>query len=220
MPATCSTRVAYSDVGTAHVDYRDSLGNNDPTLIQGNYWEQGDPDGDNKGVITQGNHLLANPSAAPSRIVDNAGVEPAYRWVLYRPVGGVRRPRGAVPGGDVRRGRQAVRHLEPDERVQQVAGHGYMVTRDGRHAPFRTTIDASAYRRTAYAAVGGLTDGTAYTVTVTATNWFGASQPSLAAAPVTPGPLAGKLAPAPTGARACPTADAVSLHWTPPTDHR
>lgn len=54
-------------------------------------------------------------------------------------------------------------------------------------------------------------------MTVAAANRFGVGAPSLPAAPVTPGPLAGKLAPAPTGARALPSGGAVSLHWTPPT---
>ncbi|MFC5121831.1 hypothetical protein ACFPN7_48585 [Amycolatopsis halotolerans] len=67
---------AYANVASTHVDYRDSLGNNDPTVISGNYWEQGDPDGNKKGVITSGNHLLNNPAAAPRSIVDNAGIEP------------------------------------------------------------------------------------------------------------------------------------------------
>src|SRR5207302_5349400 len=79
---------AYFNVGTAHVDYRDTLGNNDPTLIAENYWEQGDSDGTNKGVVTSGNHILADPSAAPADIVAGAGLEPAYRGLLHRPVGG------------------------------------------------------------------------------------------------------------------------------------
>ncbi len=158
---------AYFNVGTAHVDYRDSLGNNDPTLIQNNYWEQGDKDGNNKGVVSQGNHLLSDPSAAPASIVDDAGLEPAYRWVLFRPVGG----RGA-----------------PEAFVHQ-----------------------------GYVELDGLVNGIAYTVTVAARNRFGTGTPSLPAAPVTPGPLPGKVSTAPTGAKALPGTDAVSLHWTPPS---
>ena len=40
--------------------------NNDPTLIEGNYWQTGDPNSNNLGLVTQGNHLLSDPSAAPA----------------------------------------------------------------------------------------------------------------------------------------------------------
>ncbi|HEY4571144.1 MAG TPA: right-handed parallel beta-helix repeat-containing protein, partial [Kribbella sp.] len=35
---------SYANVASRHTDYRDALGNNDPTLITDNWWEQGDPD--------------------------------------------------------------------------------------------------------------------------------------------------------------------------------
>jgi hypothetical protein len=208
---------AYFNVGTAHVDYRDSLGNNDPTLITGNYWEQADPDGNNKGALTQGNHLLDDPVAAPKSIVANAGLQPPYRWLLSRQVGGLSTP-------------------EPPSRIATFAADGklyatwnpafafngspltdYVVTVSDGTQSRHTTISGDQFQKIGYAEVDGLTNGTAYTVTVAGRNRFGGGEPSLPAAPVTPGPLAGKLPAAPTGPSARPDTDAVSLHWTPPT---
>jgi hypothetical protein len=78
------------------------------------------------------------------------------------------------------------------------------------------SIPAAQFDKQGYAEVDGLANGTSYVVTVRAHNCFGASTPSLPAAPVTPGPLAGVKSDAPTGAKALPSASAVSLHWTPP----
>lgn len=208
---------AYFDVGTSHVDYRDSLGNNDPTLIEGNYWQQGDADNNNKGAITQGNHLLAQPSDAPADIVTNAGLQPAYRSLLGRSL--------FMPAAP-----------EPPSRVATFAADGklyatwnpsfadnggpitgYVVTAtDGAHAT-TVTIGAADFQRLAYVVVPGLTNGGHYTVTVASRNAIGTGEPSLPSAAVTPGPLAGVLAGAPTGLKALPSTDAVSLHWTPPT---
>jgi hypothetical protein len=209
--------VAYYDVGTAHVDYRDNLGNNDPTLIEGNYWEQGDKDGNNKGVITQGNHILANPASAPSDIVANAGIEPAYRWVLSRQATGDGAPFGPERISTFAGDGSVYATWSPTDVSNGAPVTAYVVTAsDGTHR-FSTIIDADTFWRTGYAEVTGLTNGTAYTVAVTARNRFGTSEPFLPAAPVTPGPLAGNLAPAPTGAKAIPTTNAATLKWTPPT---
>ncbi len=61
----------------------------------------------------------------------------------------------------------------------------------------------------------GLTNGTAYTFTVTATNAVGISQASAPSAPVTPGPT---VAGSPTITTATAGDASVALAWTPPTD--
>ena len=209
--------VAYFDVGTAHVDYQNTLGNNDPTLIEGNYWEQGDPDGDNKGAVTQGNHLLADPSAAPRSIVANAGLQPPYRRLLdrplFRPVAPEPPSRVATFAADGR----LYATWNPSVAANGSPITGYVVTAtDGTHR-FTTGISAADFQRLAYVMVPGLTNGTAYTVTVAARNAVGTGEPSLPAAAVTPAVLKGVLAGAPTGLKALPSADAASLRWTPPT---
>jgi hypothetical protein len=209
--------VAYFDVGTAHVDYRDALRNNDPTMITGNYWEQGDADGNNKGVITQDNHMLANPASAPRDIVANAGVEPAYRWVLYRRAGGAGTPVGPERIATFAADGKLYATWSPTNVSNGAPVTAYVVTAtDGTHT-FSKVIDAATFQHVGYAVVDGLTNGTAYTVTVTARNRFGTSEPFLPAAPVTPAPLAGNPAPVPTGAKAIPTTNAATLKWTPPT---
>jgi hypothetical protein len=208
---------AYANVASTHVDYRDGLGNNDPTLIQGNYWEQGDRDGNNKGVVTTGNHLLTSPSAAPSAIVAAAGVEPGYRWVLHRPVDG-----RSAPEAPSRVGTFAVAGKLYATWNPTVAENGsplteYVLTATGGGHQVTATIPAAQFQRTGYAEVPGLTDGTAYTVTVAARSALGTGLSSLPSAAVTVGSPGTRTADAPTGAKALPTADAVSLHWTPPT---
>jgi hypothetical protein len=200
---------AYANVASRHTDYRDDLGNNDPTLIKGNYWEQADPDGDDKGLVTLGNHILSDPSEAPAGLVAAAGLQPAYRGIL-----GMRVPTG----------------IEAPSRVATFAADGkvyvawnpasdgaspasYTATASGGRT---TTIAAADFRRTGYAVIDGLSNGTPVTVTVTARSASGVSVPSLPSAAVTPGPGAGRLAAAPTGLKARAAAAAVSLQWTPP----
>jgi hypothetical protein len=201
---------SYANVASRHTDYRDALGNNDPTLIAGNWWEQGDPDSDNKGLVTKGNHLLSSPAAAPADVVAAAGLEPAYRHLLDRRIGG-----RSVPDAPSR-----VATFAADGAVYvawnpSYAGDptGYLVTaNDGT----RVTVPAADFQRLGYAVLTGLTNGTPYTVTVRAVNGTGASVPTLPSAPVTPAPLAGTVADKPTGLKARAAAGAVGLQWTPP----
>jgi hypothetical protein len=200
---------SYSNVASRHTDYRDDLGNNDPTMITGNYWQQGDPDSDNKGLVTKGNHLLTDPSAAPAGIVAAAGLEPAYRGILSR----------HVPTGTQAPTRLAT--FATDGKVyvawnpasDGTAPTSYTATTSDGHSG---TISSADFHRTGYVVVGGLTDGKPVTVTVTARGAAGVSAPSLPSAAVTPGPGAGNLAAAPTSLKARAASDAVSLQWTPP----
>jgi hypothetical protein len=203
---------AYASVGSTHVDYRDALKNNDPTLIQGNYWEQGDSDGNNKGVVTSGNHIIASP---PADVVAAAGLEPQYKRLLDR------RVPLSVPEAPSRIGTFAADGKLYATWNPTFADNGspmtsYVVTATGGGQSVKTTVNDFA--TTGYAVVAGLANGTAYTVTVAAVNGVGTSQQSLPSAPVTPGPLAGKTAAAPTSQRARVDGGTVSLRWNPPAD--
>jgi hypothetical protein len=208
---------AYANVASRHTDYRDALGNNDPTLITGNYWEQADPDSTNKGLVTQGNHILANPAAAPAAIVDNAGLEPAYRHLLRLPAGGVSVPEAPSRVATFAADSALYATWNPTFADNGSPVRAYEVTATAGTQTVRVTVGAADFAARAYVVVPGLTDGVAYVVTVRAVNAVGASAPSLPAAPVTPGPLAGVLAGAPTSVKARPGANAVGLQWTPPT---
>jgi hypothetical protein len=170
---------AYANVASRHTDYRDALGNNDPTLVTGNYWETGDPDSDNKGLVTTGNHLLANPASAPADIVAAAGLEPTYRGLLHRRVGAV-----SAPDTPFRVGTFAADGSVYVTWNSSYAENGSPVDSytarlsDGVHTT-AATISAADFKRLGYVSVGGLTDGTAYTATVTAHNAAGTSEASL-----------------------------------------
>jgi hypothetical protein len=92
----------------------------------------------------------------------------------------------------------------------------YVVTATGGGRTKSVTISAADFAKRAYAEIAGLTDGTPYTVTVAARNAFGTSEPSLPAAPVTPGPKGSALPGAPTSGKALPSATAASIRWNPP----
>ncbi len=209
-------RAAYANVASRHTDFRDALGNNDPTLITGNYWEQADPDANNKGLVTQGNHILSDPSAAPSSIVDNAGLEPSYRALLRQRVGGVSVPEAPSRVATFAADRALYATWNPTIADNGLPLGAYEVTASGGGQDVRVSVSPADFAALAYAVVPGLTNGVAYTVTVRAVNAHGASAASLPAAPVTPAPLAGVLADPPTGLKARASADAVGLQWIPP----
>ncbi|MGW4525649.1 fibronectin type III domain-containing protein [Amycolatopsis sp. NPDC004378] len=209
-------RMAYANVGTVHVDYRDGLGNNDPTLTEDNYWEQGDRDKVDKGAITRGNKLLGDPADAPASIVANAGLEPAYRGLLTRQVGGRAPAEAPSRVGTFAVSGKLYATWNPTFAFNNAPVTDYVVTATGGGETKSATISAADFAKRAYAELPGLTDGTAYTVTVASRNAYGTSEPSLAAAPVTPGPKPGALPGVPTSARALPSATAASIRWNPP----
>jgi len=210
-------RAAYANVASRHTDFRDALGRNDPTLITGNYWQQADPDSNNLGLVTQGNHILSDPSAAPSSIVDNAGLEPGYRHLLGQQVGGMSVPEAPSRVATFAADRALYATWNPSLADNGLPVSAYEVTATGGGGDVRVSVNAADFADLAYAVVPGLSNGVAYTVTVRAVNARGPSAASLAAAPVTPAPLAGVLAAPPTALKARASADAVGLQWTPPT---
>ena len=156
---------------------------NDPLLIQGNYWEQGTPDEDRGGVVVRGNRLISMLGQAPGSILEGAGLDSDFQWILTRRLG-----RPAAP--------------DPPERVAAVAANGaaYVTwsppTYDGE-APVesytvtasngaKATLSAEGLWSTGYAKVEGLPNGHEYTFTVTAKNTHGTSPPSLPSRAVTP----------------------------------
>lgn len=211
---------AYANVGSRHTDYRDALGNNDPTLIAGNWWEEGTADSSNKGLVTSGNHLVAGLSDVPPEVVANAGIEPAYASVLARTAGVVSVPEAPARVGTSTAGSDGLYVTFNPSYVEggsPVTGYtAYALRPDGTEAA-RASVDAADFKRLAVVRVGQLRAGEGpFRVVVTARNLHGESAPSLASAPVSPA-AASVLAAAPTGAKVRTAARAATVVWTPPT---
>jgi hypothetical protein len=74
-----------SQVNSEGSDHNDTTAGSgkDPLDIQGNYWTKGRADTDgSSGVLVKNNHTITGPGQIPASIVDNAGLEPAYRNLL------------------------------------------------------------------------------------------------------------------------------------------
>ncbi|MFE4335093.1 right-handed parallel beta-helix repeat-containing protein [Streptomyces sp. NPDC056831] len=210
---------SYANVASRHTDYRDALGNNDPTLIKDNWWEEGTSDGDNKGLVTTGNRIMTSLADVPAAIVDNAGVEPAYRGILTRRTGALSVPEAPSRVGTSTAGAGALyatfnpSFVEGGSPVLSYTAHALRL--DGTEVA-ASTASAADYKRLAYIRIGGLPeDGGPFTVVVTAANAQGTSAPSLASAPLLP-TAATVPADAPTGPKLRTAAHAATVAWTPP----
>src|SRR2546430_1870752 len=158
-------------------------GSLDPEDVQHNWWEGGEPASSARQVTLAHNQLITGPGDAPSSIVDGAGLEPAYRGILSASFAAPAAPAApdlveALAGN----GFAYVAWTRPVEEGGSPVT-GYTVTASGGQ---RATISAADLRRLGYVKVAGLTNGTRYAFTVTASNSTGAGQASLPSAPVPP----------------------------------
>ncbi|MET7703062.1 fibronectin type III domain-containing protein [Streptomyces sp. NPDC005485] len=211
---------SYANVGSRHTDYRDGLGNNDPTLIKGNWWEEGTADGDNKGLVTSGNKIMSTPSDVPSEVLANAGLEPAHRGLLNRKIGAAAAPEAPSRVGTGTAGADALQiTFNPSFADGGSPVTGYTARAyDARGSQAgEQSVSATEFKRTALVRIGGLpVSGGPFTVTVTARNAHGASAPSPASLPLTPTAVRA-LPGAPTGAKLRTASTAATVAWTPPT---
>lgn len=176
-----------NDWGSRHTDYSPGASGDDPLAVSGNYWWQGDGDSNSSNTVVSGNHVIASAADAPASITGAAGIEPHYRSILAEHFGmGVPDAPDQVAGfaadgaAYVGWNPTFVDHDEPVTAYTVTASPG------GQSA----SISAADFASQGYARVGGLTNGTAYTFTVTATNDRGTSAPSLPTTPLTPVALA------------------------------
>lgn len=210
---------SYANVASRHTDYRDALGNNDPTLVKENWWEEGSGDSDNKGLVTTDNHIIAAPSDAPAAILSNAGLEPAYRGLLNRRIGALAAPEAPSRVGTASGGPGTLiatfnpTFVDGGSPVTSYTAHAYDAA---GHEAAAVTVPAAEFASHAQLRIAGLDGGQAYTVTVTAANAYGTSAPSLGSAPLQPKPVT-VLPAAPSGAKLRTGAHAVTVVWTPPT---
>jgi hypothetical protein len=170
----------YRDWGTKQTNY--ALNANGPMDVEGNWWQMGDTDTGAGNVTVEGNHVIGKVSDAPPSIVDNAGLEPAFRGLLDRRYGtGVPDTPGqvAVFAGN---GFAYVSWAPPvDDGGSQITA--YVVRSGSGHS---TTVPASQFRSTGYARLSGLTNGTGDSFTVSARNADGTGASSTPSRVVTP----------------------------------
>jgi hypothetical protein len=194
--------------------YDDNDGKNyDPLLIEGNYWQQGDADSSKENVTEQDNHLINSLSEAPGGIIQNAGLEPAFRDLATQ-----RFAKAAPP--------------EPPSRVAAWAGDGFAdvtwspsVNQGG--SPVKEylvqastgeamRISSENFWKYAYVKFTGLPDGQPVTFTVKAFNSQGLSVPSLPSRPVTPQDVKIDPPAAPQNISVHPGKGAASIHFQLP----
>ncbi|NEA57341.1 fibronectin type III domain-containing protein [Streptomyces sp. SID13666] len=211
---------SYANVASRHTDFRDALGNNDPTLVKDNWWEEGTGDGDNKGLVTTGNRIIAAPSDAPAAIVANAGLEPAYRGLLNRRIGALSTPEAPSRVGTSSGGTTALvvtfnpTFADGGAPVTSYTAHVYDAA---GHEAATVPVTAAEFRTRGYLRVTGLRPGEPYTVAVSAANSRGSGAASLPSNPLVPAAVT-TLSAAPTGAKLRAQAHAATVVWTPPVN--
>ena len=213
-----------NDWGSRHTDYTAGATGNDPLDIEGNYWQQGDPDSSSKNVTENGNHVIASVADAPSSITGTAGLEPGYRHILAEQFGSPSVPAAPTQVAAFAADGTAYVAWNPSLVANRAPVTSYTVTASPGGPT--ATISAAAHQQLGYAIVAGLTNGTPYTFTVTANNSVGASPPSLPTAAVTQRTGLGATPNAPTSFDGHADGSTVSLNWNPPAsagrhaDHR
>lgn len=202
------------DWGSRHTDYTAGTSGDDPLVISGNYWQQGDADSASKNVTDTGNHIISSLSQVPAQILVDAGLQPGYKQILTESFAPPSAP--DAPGQIAAFGAAGSAYVgwNPTLTDNGAPVLSYTVTASPGGAT--VTVPVARFRRLGYAIVAGLTNGTAYTFTVTASNALGTSAPSLPSAPATPSASLGAVPGAPTSVTAHADGGTVSVHWNPP----
>jgi len=205
--------------GSRHHDYYDGQDGKDfdPLAIEDNYWQQGDPDSANNNVAELRNHLIASLAEVPRSILDQAGLEPAFKQKLEARYAAL--IHATAP--------------EAPSRVAVAPGNGFAYVTfsppvaDGNRPVLsytaiastgaKATISAAEFSKLAYLRVPSLANGQPVTFTVTATNAAGTSAPSLPSYTITPSDRKVVPPPPPTGVSAFPGEHGnVSIHFQSP----
>jgi len=151
--------------------------------VRGNYWLQ--PDLPQRSTLagSSGNHSAASRNEVPQSLLAAAGPEASYRAVGNEAMPRTIPPR--TPQGVSASAGDGCAYVAwcPDASDGGSAVSGFVVSSS---AGDRTILPAAEFQRSAYARVGGLTNGRTYTFTVTAINAAGTGASSLPTRPVTP----------------------------------
>ena len=205
--------------GSRHRDYYDRQDGKDfdPLTIEDNYWQQGDPDSSRENVTELHNQLIAALAQAPRSILDQAGLEPAFKSKLEA------------------RYAELIRATPPEapSRVAAAPGNGFAYVTfsppvtDGNRPVLSYTVTASTgakvsvsageFLKLAYLRFPSLANGQPVTFTVAATNALGTSAASLPSYAITPNDRKIDPPPPPSGVSAHPGEHGnVSIHFQDP----
>ena len=202
--------------GGRHRNYYEGNGRAEDYFdFEDNYWQQGDRDASAENVTLKNNHLISALDQAPADILQNAGVQSAFKGILNEQFGNPSEP-------------------EPPSRVAVVAGNGFAYVAwnpsvfDGG-APVnsytvtssqgnQTTISAADFQEKGYARIDQLSNDAACTFKVTASNANGTSAPSLPSETVTPNAGMIQLPSALEEVSAWAGDGMASIHFGPPAD--
>jgi hypothetical protein len=166
----------------------------DPLVVEDNYWQQGAPSRNERGVLIRNNHLISALRQAPRAILDTAGLEPRYRRLLAERFAEPSPPDApshvAAFAGDG----FAYVAWAPPQFEGGSAVESYLVTSS---AGDQATLSAADFEAHGHVRLDGLANAREYTFTVASANAHGMSVPSLPSRVVTPAarPIAPPSAP-------------------------
>jgi Fibronectin type III domain len=178
-------RTNFDNWGSRHSDYyggRDGT-TFDPIAVEGNYWQQGDPDSDRRGVVERGNRLIDSLAQVPAALLARAGLEAPYRDLLGRRFGAPSAPGSPARVAAAAGSGSAVVSWNPPSYDGGSPVLAYLVESSEGGT---VRISAPEFLARGYVTLFGLADGAAVTFTVRALNARGESPPSLPSFPVVP----------------------------------
>jgi hypothetical protein len=201
----------FDNWGSRHQNWYDGRdgSTNDPLVIEGNYWQQGDEDSSEKDVVERENHLVNSLAQAPNEILQTAGLEQQFKDISARAA-----QQDAVPEPPSRVGAWAANGVayvswSPSVREGSSPVELYIVeASNGATA----TITAAEYSRVAYLKLSGL-PAVPLTFTVKALNRQGASVDSMPSLPVVASERKLVLPAAPRNVSVHAGHGAVSIHF-------
>ena len=226
---TYAKNVLYNDTydwGTSHLDFSGGHGGLDPLLLEHNFWQQGTLSSPSYQATTSANKIITGPEQAPSSVLQNAGIEPAFQSILawQAPGESVPNPPQRVTVLYAFRGSVYVAwrpsYGAVNDPVTSYTVIACRVRSAGQSACTQPavptlTITAATYDQLGYAVVHGLADGKGYDFMVSAQSSGGSSTPSIPSTIVQPATQSPRRPSRPKDVVAQAGHDCISLHWYP-----
>ncbi len=202
--------------GSRHKDYYDGAKgeNSNPLAIEGNWWQQGDPDSATKQVTESGNHIITALDQAPAELLSGAGLEAAFRD-LAAPSSHVAAPAQPSAVAAFATPTDAYITWRPPVFDGGAPVDHYTIRSDDG---LQTTISQAEFDRLSYVQLHLTTSTKVRHFTVTASNSMGTSSESLPSLPVDAAaqPLARPGPPQSASVRI--DGSRASIHFAPPKE--